>query len=107
MRACCAVVLVLLVGWAGQPAKAADTPVKVYVDNCLKQFDPPAIVREGKTYVPLRAGAEAVGAKVRWEASTRRAFVTSSSRSVMIRESQGIIVKDRLLVPLRLMGEAA
>ena len=99
-------VAVCIVLASGQQALARDVPVKVYVDGKQKSLDPPALLRDGTTYVPLRAGAGAVGATVKWEESTQRALITRDDKTAAIKKSQGIIVKDRLLIPLRLMGEA-
>lgn len=97
-------VAVLAVACAG--TLWADRTVKVFVNGCPKIFNPPAIERNGTAYVPLRAGAQAIGAKVKWNARTGQAFITSSRRSVTVRASQGVMVKGRLLLPLRLLGDS-
>lgn len=87
-------------------AVAADQIVSVYVDGHEKNFDPAARVQDGRTYAPLRASAESVGATVKWMAQQQMAVVCQDQACVAIQRSDGIIVDDHLLVPLRLLGEA-
>ena len=56
---------------------AADVPVKVYVDGKLQAYRPPALLRGGTVYVPLRAGATSLGLDVKWDADTKTAQVCS------------------------------
>lgn len=85
---------------------AEDVAVKVYVNGELQQYDPPALVRDGKTYVPLRQGAESIGCSVKWIPEQSVAQICTASTCVLIPKDKGIIVQGRLLLPLRLMGEA-
>lgn len=87
-------------------AAAKDIPVRVFVDGKERRLNPPAITRDGTTYVPLRAGAEALGATVKWDARTSTATVTLNSKRARIRQGQGIMVNGSLFLPLRLMGES-
>lgn len=87
-------------------ALAEDIPAKVYVDGQLQQYDPPALVRDGKTYVPLRQGAASLGSTVKWIPEQNVAQVCTASTCVLISKDKGIIVDGRLLLPLRVMGEA-
>ncbi len=87
-------------------ATGADTLVDVYVNGSKQEFRPPAQVREGRSYAPLRAACEAVGAEVKWQEEQQLATVCKGLRCVLIRKEQGIIVEGRLLIPLRLMAEA-
>lgn len=87
-------------------ALAADQLVDVYIDGKVQQFTPQARVRGRTTYVPLRAAAQALGAKVDWKAKSQTAVVCQSSRCVPIRKDQGIVINGALLIPLRLMAEA-
>lgn len=80
--------------------------VSVYVDGVLQNYDPPAMFKGGKVYVPLRAGAESLGLAVGWDAKTSTAEVKSATRSVFIASYEGIIVGSSLFLPLRRMGEA-
>jgi len=84
----------------------ADTLVDVYVNGTKQDFSPAARVREGTTYAPLRAAAEAVGADVKWIESEQVAIICRADACAIIRKQQGIIVSGRLLIPVRLMAEA-
>jgi len=84
----------------------ADTLVDVYVNGNKQEFSPAARVREGKTYAPLRAAAEAVGAEVKWIEAQQVAIICQADACAIIRKQQGIIVSGRLLIPVRLMAEA-
>jgi len=84
----------------------ADTLVDVYVNGNKQDFWPAARVREGTTYAPLRAAAEAVGAEVKWIEAQQVAIICQADACAIIRKQQGIIVNGRLLIPVRLMAEA-
>lgn len=84
----------------------AETLVDVYVNSTKQGFSPAARVREGTTYAPLRAAAEALGAEVKWIASEQLAIICQADGCAIIRKQQGIIVSGRLLIPVRLMAEA-
>ncbi len=103
MRLLSVVVLVfgLVVG-----ACAKDVAVNVYVNGKLQKYKPPARIRGGKTYVPLRQGAESLGFTAEWLAEQNMAKVCDESACLMIRKSAGIIVEGRMFLPLRMMGEA-
>ncbi len=98
------VALMLAVAVAG--GAWADTLVDVYVNGTKQDFSPAARVREGTTYAPLRAAAEAVGAEVQWIESQQIAIICQADACAIIRKQQGIIVSGRLLIPVRLMAEA-
>lgn len=104
MLRCSTVLLICVI--CGATAMAADVPVKVYIDGRVQQYDPPALVRDGKTYVPLRAGAESLGCSVKWIPEQSVAQVCTENACILIPKDKGIIVQGRLLLPLRLMGEA-
>jgi hypothetical protein len=87
-------------------AFAADVLVKVYVDGKLQSYDPAARLRGGAVYVPLRQGAESLGAQCKWQPETSIAQICSDSGCTLIRKREGIIVDGRLFLPLRRMGEA-
>lgn len=84
----------------------ADELVRVLVDGREQSFTPAARVRNGVTYAPLRASAEALGAKVEWNRKAQMAIVCAGNQCVPIKRSQGIIVDGSLLIPLRLMAQA-
>lgn len=84
----------------------ADTIVKLYARGKLVAASPEARVREGVTYAPLRAAAEALGAHVEWNAAAQAATICLTDRCVPVRASQGIRVSGSILLPVRLMSEA-
>ena len=88
-------------------ALAADSPVSLYVGGKLVKCDPSARVRDGVTYAPLRATAEAAGMQVTWDAADQTASLCAPGRCVLpIKASQGIMVNNGLLIPVRLLGQA-
>ena len=100
------VVMALTLAAALATSVYADTLVDVYVNGTKQDFSPAARVREGTTYAPLRAAAEAVGADVKWIESEQVAIICRADACAIIRKQQGMIVSGRLLIPVRLMAEA-
>lgn len=96
----------LLIGIA-TAACAADQLVSLYVGGKLVKCDPSARVRDGVTYAPLRAAAEAVGMHITWDEKNQTASLCAPGRCVLpIRASQGIMVNGGMLIPVRLLGQA-
>lgn len=87
-------------------ALAADVLVNIYVRGRQVSMEPAPRVRNGVTYGPLRASAEAVGAHVEWNAANRTATICTDDRCVPIKQSQGIMVGNSIMIPVRLMSEA-
>ena len=100
------VIMALTLAIALAAGAGADTLVDVYVNGTKQDFSPAARVREGTTYAPLRAAAEAVGAEVKWIESQQIAIICQADACAIIRKQQGIIISGRLLIPVRLMAEA-
>jgi hypothetical protein len=88
------------------PVRAADEIVKVYVAGKAVSFTPAARIRNGTTYAPLRAAAQAVGAEVQWSEASQTALVCTDQACANIKKSQGIVVDGSLLIPVRLMSQA-
>ena len=99
-------VLLTLFTLSAAAAMAADAKVPVFVDGQQITMTPSALMRAGRTYVPLRGGAAAIGGKVTWDGAKREAMVCVGDRCTVIKATQGINVDGHLLIPLRLMGEA-
>ena len=106
MRASKAVVLIIVAALAAGVGHAADQSVAVYVDGKLLKCTPAAIVRDGVTYVPLRAAADAVKGEVTWQPKSQMAVVCRGGQCVPIKKTQCIEVGGSLLVPLKLVGTA-
>jgi len=88
------------------PVLGGDAGVRVFVNNREHKLNPPAIARDGKTYVGLRSIANTLNACVKWDAKTRTAMVTVGNKRSRIAQSDGIMVKGALFLPLRAVGEA-
>lgn len=97
------VVVLLLVGLASI-GLAADKPVSVVVDGKPVTITPPAIQHDNSTYIPLRAGTGAMGAHVTWNPNTQTATVAMCGQIANIKASDGLMIKDSLYLPLRLMS---
>ena len=102
MKALC-LSLVLLVLLAGA-ALAADKPVKVAVDGKPITITPPALERDGKTFIPLRSGTGAMGAHITWNPNTQTATVVMCGQIARIKASDGQMIGGSLYLPLRLMS---
>jgi len=101
------ITVIFVLSWVvPQMTSASDLPVKVYVNGKLQNYTPPARVRAGKTYVPLRQGAISLGYSVKWVAEQNMAQICSDTACVVIRKKEGIVVRGRLFLPLRKMAEA-
>lgn len=87
-------------------ACAEDVSVEVYVNGTLQSYDPPAVLRNGTVYVPLRQGAESFGTECHWVPEQNVAKLCTQSSCVFVPKSDGIVVNGSLLLPLRKMGEA-
>ena len=72
-------VVIALLAAALTAAYAEDVSVKVYVNAQLQSYNPSARLRNGTVYVPLRQGAESLGAQCKWQAQTGVAQICSDS----------------------------
>jgi hypothetical protein len=97
------IVLALVVGVVGV-ACAADVPVRVTIDGKVQPYH--ALVRAGTAYVPLRAGAQSLGYTVEWLAREKAAKVCNANACILLKQSEGITVRDSIFLPLRKMAEA-
>ena len=95
--------------------------VEVYVNNQEVQFDQPAIVKNGRTLVPMRKIFELLGADVEWDNATQTVTAKKKDKVItliignntakadgtdVVLEQAPILKNDRTLVPLRFMSEA-
>ena len=87
-------------------AMSADVPAKVMIDGKSANIRPSAIVRNGQVFVPLRAGAEALGYHVKWMAEQNAAQVCTDKGCVLIRRKEGLTVNGSIFLPLRKMTES-
>lgn len=84
-------------------------------------LDAPPVIVQGRTMVPIRFIGEAFGAKVDWDANTKKIRLTLDSTQIQLQIGQKtayrnkqavildappLIIKGRTFVPLRFIGEA-
>jgi hypothetical protein len=94
--------------------------VKVTLDGKQISFDVQPFIRDGRTIVPARAIAEALGAQVVWDSGTRSAVITKGEMTIRLpigsKNAQvngktvaldvpAEIQNGRTLVPLRFLAE--
>lgn len=98
---CLTLVVVVLLATV---ALAADKPVNVVVDGKAITINPPALQRDGKTFIPLRSGTGAMGAHVSWNPNTQTATVVMCGQIARIKAADGAMINNSLYLPLRLMS---
>ncbi len=85
-------------------------PIRVYVHGHPIKTDTPPVMISGVTYLPLRATAEALGAKLEWQESTKTATLCGKSTCYPIHTadpaSGAKMIKGRLFLALRKAAEA-
>lgn len=101
-------------------------PIAVMLHGQAVAMDRPPILGNGRTLVPLRAIAEALGAEVTWNGSTRTATVLLKDREVTVRigvsevvvrqngrveqvlqaDITPVVAGGRTLVPVRVIAES-
>ncbi|OQB15021.1 MAG: hypothetical protein BWY15_00836 [Firmicutes bacterium ADurb.Bin193] len=98
----------------------ANGNIKVSIDNIEHTFDPPPILVNDRTMVPMRAVFEALGATVEWDEATSTAIAVRGTVTMKIKigapavyvgahlrviDPPAMIYKDRTMVPLRFISE--
>jgi uncharacterized membrane protein len=101
-------------------AQVKPTGVKVTLNGKQISFDVQPFIRDGRTIVPARAIAEALGAQVVWDSGTRSAVITKGEMTIRLpigsKNAQvngktvaldvpAEIQNGRTLVPLRFLAE--
>jgi len=101
--------------------KHAALEICVVLDGYLLSFDVQPQIVNDRTLVPFRVLAEALGATVEWEDSTKTVTVTKDDTEIVLPigsesptingeavtiDQPGIIVNNRTLVPIRFICEA-
>ena len=109
-------------------AVAESNSVDVYVDGKLAVYDPPAMIYNQRTMIPLRAVSETLGWDVEWDAEAGVAYIMDNERGVTLGISPGvdfigkavldeeaykitidtppIMYDSRLFIPVRAVAEA-
>lgn len=96
-------------------------PLTVHVDGRYVSTDVDPYLSDGRTYLPLRAAAEAMGASVRWDGGTNSSTVTKDGTSIVCTIGSGVFyvngvanysdaapqnVQGRTMLPIRPIAEA-
>lgn len=76
------------------------------VDGRQVRLDTAAILRDGRTFVPLRFIGESMGAQVLWEASAHRVVVTTSTGAVAVVKTDVLNVRQGPGTSYPLVGQA-
>ena len=71
-------------------------PLTVHVDGRYVSTDVDPYISGGRTYLPLRAAAEAMGASVRWDGGTNSATVTKDGTSIVCTIGSGVFYVNGL-----------
>lgn len=118
-----AAVMVAVVAFSAAPgfAKADNPDIQVAVDGKRVEFDVPPQLIQDRTFVPLRAVLEAMGAKVWWDQNSQTGYAEKDGITIQMplgsyqiyRNGQVIemdvpiqMVQNRLLIPLRFASQA-
>ena len=95
--------------------------VNLYVNDTLLQPDQPAILKNGRTLVPLRAIFEALGADVQWDGATQTVSGTKGGKRVQLQvnatqakvndqtvalDVPAEMINNRTMVPVRFIAES-
>ncbi|WP_028987354.1 copper amine oxidase N-terminal domain-containing protein [Thermicanus aegyptius] len=95
--------------------------MKAFVNGVQPAFEVPPIIKDGRTLVPFRAIAEALGADVKWDAETRTVTVSKGDKTVQLPIGSNValvngqeisldvpasIIQGRTLVPARFLANA-
>jgi len=84
-------------------------PIKIITNGREVKTEQPPRMLEGKLYLPLRATAEAVGAKVDWQAKPRQVVVCKGKLCVPVTigrgPGQGRLIAGRIFLPLRTFAQ--
>ncbi|QNK55064.1 stalk domain-containing protein [Paenibacillus sp. PAMC21692] len=110
-----------IVDLKADPDNSSQSPIVVYIDGQLIQFDIDPIVKNGSTLVPFRTLFEAFGLQVGWDQSTKKVTgtkdkfkielvissktATVAGRTVSLATAP-ILESGTTMVPLRFIGEA-
>lgn len=117
----CLLASIFIIG-AGMNVMAEEDEISVLVDNEKVVFeDQQPIILDGTTLVPIRAVFEKAGAEVTWDQDTKTATLVRGNYTVTITVGDSVLYKnntqialsvsaimynDRILIPVRAIGEA-
>ncbi|MGM0805761.1 MAG: stalk domain-containing protein [Bacillota bacterium] len=99
----------------------ASTAIPVYVNGAKQTYDQPAVVKSGRTLVPIRGISEDLGATVRYNNENKKISIKDQQTTVTLTigsktayingekkqlDVPAEVEKGRTIVPLRFVGEA-
>lgn len=101
--------------------EASSTSIPVYVNGAKQTYDQPAVIKDGRTLVPIRGISEDLGATVQYNAENKKISIKDSNTTVTLTigsktayingvkktlDVPAQVEKSRTIVPLRFVGEA-
>lgn len=110
----------LLVFQPGYPQAADSQPVQLMINGSLEAPDVPAMIKQGRTLVPLRFISEQMGAHVEWLPQTKEINIYKGERLLNLRLGSNqikvngvvhtmdvapILAEERTMVPVRFVSE--
>lgn len=79
----------------------------MYSGGKVTQLDGEVYISEGRTMVPVRAAAEALGASVSWDESLKAVTVSAKGQETLFfAGAEAEIINDRAYIPIRAAAEA-
>jgi N-acetylmuramoyl-L-alanine amidase len=111
--------MLLVPGWAA--AAANEATVNLMIEGETVTPDAPPMIQNGRTLVPIRVIAEALGAAVEWDEKTRTATISRDRNTLKLQlnstkamqngktvnlDAPPAVRNQRMLLPLRFVGEA-
>lgn len=106
--------------WAYSAMEANSIPIRLNIEGKLVQPEVPPVIQNNRTMVPIRVIAEGLGAKVDWNPATKQAIIMRENDRLILQvksnqalvngkkvtmDAPPVIVNDRMLLPLRFVGE--
>ncbi|MFM1653855.1 N-acetylmuramoyl-L-alanine amidase [Brevibacillus sp. B_LB10_24] len=113
--------LFIIPGVTAAAANSGADQIRLMIEGNLVQPEVPPIMQNDRTLVPIRVIAEGLGAEVDWDQESFTATVNKGNNQLVLRLNQKqatvngktvqldappLLHKDRMLLPLRFVGEA-
>jgi hypothetical protein len=98
-----------------------DPQVSIYLDGLRLKTEPAPILYNGRTMVPFRAVAEALGLQVQWDAETESVLAGTTELDIKMQvgnrlataqgknitlDAEPILYENRVMIPLRFISES-
>ncbi|WP_339246555.1 copper amine oxidase N-terminal domain-containing protein [Paenibacillus sp. FSL R10-2796] len=94
------VVMISFAVLSSSQAFAEDSDLKCYLDGKQLHFNVSPILKDGVTYIPMRAIFEALGATIKWDNHAKSVSAVKGDINI-----KGINFQNNTLVPLRFISE--